>query len=304
MLVTLENRSRTPLSVGLFHIIVPILLSVWVATVAEKLCAVLPTFEIVLKAGAVLFIGTRWRALGNIIHECCHGIFVENRKHNETIGHLLCGLEFTDFKVYCQQHQTHHAHLGDPEHDLDFKARLTYLADTTPNLRRIVVSVLTAITLVPLWLKQQRPVVWSEKNPLWTNALRLLLLAGSVTALTHTQTSYYFLLYVFLPYATSYQWMRLFSDCADHIFLYGCKNEIDRSRNHIFHSTWLNALLFPRNDAYHLVHHLFPSLPTQHYPDVHNKFLRHPWYAMKEHVFRLPWDNYGQAELESQGQSR
>lgn len=303
-LIDPKNRSRNPLSVGLFHIFLPIFLSICIALVTEGLASIKPDLEILFKAAAVLILGTRWRSLGNIIHECSHGVFVENMKHNEFLGHLVSSFEFSDFDTYCRHHQTHHAHLGDPEQDLDFKARRLYLADSTPNLRRVVVTVFSAAALFPLWLKQTRPVVWSKNNPMWVNLLRVLLLGATLVGLSHSLTSSHVFFYVVLPFATSYQWMRLLSDCADHIFLYDRPNEIDRSRNHIFHSAWLNILLFPRNDAYHLVHHLFPTLPTRSYPDVHLKFLSNPWYAKKQHTFDIFRTISEPRKLRSQGQSR
>ncbi|MEY2988771.1 MAG: hypothetical protein RJB13_2292 [Pseudomonadota bacterium] len=303
-LITPENRSRSSISAGLFHIFIPFFLSCCAAILAEKLSTTLPSCEIIFKATALVFIGTRWRALGNIIHECSHGIFVKSARHNEILGHLISSFEFTDFKIYCKQHQTHHVFLGDPEYDLDFKARFEYLSDQGSNKRRLLKTMMKAITLIPLWARQARPVVWAKKNPLWTNILRIFLLITTFAGLLQEQTSSYIFLYAVLPFTTTYQWMRLFSDCADHIFLYGHKNEIDRSRNHIFSSRWLNKLLFPRNDAYHLVHHLFPTLPTHAYPDIHNKFMSHSWYARKRHNISVFFDSFWRIKLESQGQSR
>ena len=299
-----ENRSRSPLSAGLLHILMPICLSICAVVFSETMSAIFPAYGIIFKTAVVFFIGTRWRALGNIIHECAHGIFVDKPKHNEILGHLLSSIEFTDFNLYCKHHQTHHAHLGDPDHDLDFKARHTFLGDHTPSKRQFIITILSAVSLFPLWAKQARPVLWSGNIPFWANFFMIHLLAITLVGLLYAPTSSHIFLYGILPFATSYQWMRLFSDCADHIFLYNNQNEVDRSRNHIFQTSWLNALLFPRNDAYHLVHHLFPNLPTRSYPIVHARFLNNAWYARKSHTLPLLRGGYRTAELESQGQSR
>lgn len=304
-LIDSENRSRNSFSVGLFYILFTLLLSVCVAIMAEHLSNSFPTFELVFEIMAVFFIGTRWRAFGNIIHECSHRIFVEKPWQNDFIGHLLASFEFSDFNVYCQHHQTHHSHLGDPDHDFDFKERLIYLSDPTPSKRRLVTTALSAVALVPLWIRQAKPVLWSANSPLWVNLLRVFILIALLYGLTQHQSAPVLFVYIVLPYATTYQWVRLFSDCADHIFLYSRENEVDRSRNHILRPLWLNSLLFPRNDAYHLVHHLFPTLPTRHYPKAHDKFLKNSWYAKKNHFIQLPWQEPTNAmELEVHGQSK
>lgn len=303
-LIAPDDRSRNCFSAGLFQIFCAILSSFCAALAAELITESAPVAGHLAQFAALFFIGTRWRALGNVIHECSHGIFVEKAADNAKIGHVLACFEFSDFQEYCKQHPTHHANLGDPEFDLDFRERLCFLADQKPSVRRVMSTILTALMILPLWLKQTRLVFWSKNSPSWSNTLRMVLLLLILASVFHTQTMRYTLLYVLVPYFTTYQWMKLFSDCADHIFLYGNENEVDRSRNHIFRIDWLNRLIFPRNDAYHLLHHLFPALPTEHYRKVHQKFLKNPWYARKQHNLQFHFGNSGHFEIQTQGQSK
>lgn len=303
-LITLEDRSRNHLSVGLFQIFCTVFFAICAALAAELISKSVPAAAPAVQVAALFFIGTRWRALGNIIHECSHGIFVKKASDNVKIGHLLASIELSDFDEYCQQHTTHHAHLGDPEFDLDFRERFCFLADRTPSVRKVMTTVLFALTLVPLWMRQMRLVFWSKKSPWWSNGIRVCAVLLILGGLFHSHTTYHTLVYILAPYFTTYQWMRLFSDCADHIFLYGHENEIDRSRNHIFRSDLLNRLVFPRNDAYHLLHHLFPTLPTQHYRKMHQKFLENSWYGRKQHTLHFQIRTPRHFNVQTQGQSK
>jgi fatty acid desaturase len=40
----------------------------------------------------------------------------------------------------------------------------------------------------------------------------------------------------------------------------------------------LRFFLFPRNDCYHLIHHLFPGVPVNHFDRCHEELLQDPKY--------------------------
>lgn len=59
-------------------------------------------------------------------------------------------------------------------------------------------------------------------------------------------------------------------------------NALDMSRNLVV-PRLLRLVIFPRNDCYHLIHHLYPTLPVRYFDDVHSALLsdveyrrRHP----------------------------
>jgi fatty acid desaturase len=287
-LVISEFRSRKASSAGLFSILLNIFLVVLCASGCEYLVHHFPNATLLLRSLAILFIGTRWRALGNMMHECAHGIFVEKPAHNTFFGHLISALELSSFMDYIKQHVSHHAYLGDPERDLDYKARRALLDTSRTQLLPIVRILLLSAAVVPLWLNVLRPVVWSRICPQWVNILRIAFLIFAIALLFWPVTREFAAIYLFLPYLTAYQWMKIFSDSADHLFLYGKQNTLERSRNHLLPTTLLNWIIFPRNDAYHLLHHLFPSMPTHHYPKAHKQLLQHPWYASLSHQFLSP----------------
>ena len=62
--------------------------------------------------------------------------------------------------------------------------------------------------------------------------------------------------------------------------LIGAADELDSSRNMPVPKA-IGMLFFPRNDCFHLVHHLFPQVPTRHLRDCHGRLLSHPEYRAR-----------------------
>jgi fatty acid desaturase len=67
-------------------------------------------------------------------------------------------------------------------------------------------------------------------------------------------------LFYLVPYVTSYPALMYLSDEFDHGGL-DSEDAWDGSRNHLFVSSRVAWVLFPRNDRYHAVHHVFPHAP-------------------------------------------
>jgi fatty acid desaturase len=90
-------------------------------------------------------------------------------------------------------------------------------------------------------------------------------------------------LYYVVPYLTTYQIFRFWSDAADHAGLMSGATEFDRARNHTLGWAPLDWLVFPRHDQYHLVHHLFPAVPTRLLATMHARLMAAPVYAARDH---------------------
>lgn len=249
---------------------------------AESLATMFPASATIFRCMAVFWIGTRMRSLGNMMHECSHGTFVGNAAANSWFGHLLAVLDFSSFSDYSRQHTSHHAYLGDPERDQDFRERF-FLLNRKKKSSAFLVLVFFSITIIPLWILMLRPIFWAKRAPRWSNLMRVAILILITLGLLFSASRFLTLTYVLIPYLTTYQWMRLFSDACDHIFLTNRSEVLERSRNHLFKTEWINLLLFPRNDGFHLLHHLFPSMPTRFFPAAHSQLMIHPWYRNRSH---------------------
>ena len=252
--------------------------AVAVAALAERLRAASSPAWIATLPVAWLFIGSRFRALGNMMHECCHRTLVRGKRASRAFGHLLSFFDFTDFVDYALEHLSHHRYLGDPVRDLDFHPRRALFERLGPFGPRYLVYPLT-LRHLPQYI---RPVVWSRRDGRWVALARTGFLVG-LAALGAVAGWDVLAVYYLVPYLTTYQIFRFWSDAADHAGLMSGDTEFDRARNHGFRWAPLNWLVFPRHDQYHLVHHLFPGVPTAGLPAMHAQLLAAPDYAARAH---------------------
>lgn len=252
---SVAQHSRRYTAVEGTTIVLGHLLSVLVAVVFSEVFFLENSFIFAL---AVVWIGTRQRALGNILHECAHSSFFESHKSNKVLGTLLGFLDFRSFREYKMTHMRHHRWLGVKGKDPDFLG-------AGFSLSRYVIGLLP------------KPI--SSCDPLMINALRLLFLLSIVVAAALNE---WVLNYYLLPYFTSYMFCRVLSDFMDHGFLEGKQNEFEKSRNHSFRFSFLNWILFPRNDGFHLIHHLFPSAPARSFDKLHKMLRKSEIYSTRE----------------------
>jgi fatty acid desaturase len=220
-----------------------------------------------------VFIGTRLRGINNIIHECSHATFADTRSDNVAIGRVCASVLLKCFRKYRDDHLSHHAHNGDYEHDAEFGLieKFGLHEPITPRtiLRHVVVP-LTGRHL-PLYTG----INLSAEDGRRFLALKLGLLAAMAIFLVVEPVAA--LAFVLLPLFYIYPTLNFWTDCLDHAGLVGAKDEIEASRN-VLAPTPVRLLFFPRNDSYHLVHHLFPQIPARHLHLAHETLSRDPSY--------------------------
>lgn len=247
---------------------------------------------------AVMVVGSRMRALGNMLHEASHRSLSRSVRVNDALGHLLAAIDFQSFQNYRREHLSHHLYLGTVERDLDFqRTRAFGFATRVASPWKTHIGGALKLRHLPAFL---RPVLWSREDGPRVTLLRLLGYVAVVLGLTLASGWQVFFLVFVIPYITSYQVFRYWSDAFDHGSLLAEEDEFLRSRNHaflffedkgvfarkfgLFLSYVANALIFPRNDAYHLTHHLFPSVPTRLLPEAHRILLQDSLYAARNHI--------------------
>ncbi|AIP33748.1 fatty acid desaturase family protein [Paraburkholderia xenovorans LB400] len=90
------------------------------------------TFRIgwVISPLALVVVGNRQRALGNLLHEAGHGNLSTRREVNDCLAHLFLALPLlSSLSVYREQHARHHAWLGHPQRDPDLLPRRARIGD-------------------------------------------------------------------------------------------------------------------------------------------------------------------------------
>jgi hypothetical protein len=71
-----------------------------------------------------------------------------------------------------------------------------------------------------------------------------------------------------------------------HYVLEGQMNIRVAGKDEIISVTAGDVILFPRNDCFHLVHHLFPQVPARHLESVHTELSSDPVYQSQELAVR------------------
>lgn len=180
---------------------------------------------------------------GSVIHDACHRAAHKNKIINATLGHISALILGFAFPVFTRVHLQHHAHVNDPKNDPDH-----------------FVS-----TWGPLWLIAPRffyHEVFFFQRKLWRKYellewfLSRLFLLGIVGLGIKFGFIGFVMNYWFVPALVVGIALGLFFDYLPHRPF----EERDRWKNaRIYASPILNWLILGQN--YHLVHHLWPSIP-------------------------------------------
>lgn len=184
---------------------------------------------------------------GTVIHDASHNSAHRNRVVNALLGHGSALILGFSFPVFARVHLQHHAHVNDPENDPDH-----------------FVS-----TGGPLWLIAARffyHEIYFFKRRLWRNweLLEWFLGRFAVGLLVFIAWRFDFLGYIFnywfSPALVVGIALGLFFDYLPHRPF----KDRDRWKNaRVYPSPILNLLIMGQN--YHLVHHLWPSVPWYKY---------------------------------------
>ena len=224
----------------------------------------------------MLFIGTRLRGFNNIVHECCHFTFSERRADNVLFGSICAAAILGSFRSYREEHMSHHAHLGDYEHDRDLQRirELRLEEPLTPSaIARHALRVLSG-----RHLRYYLSVNLSAQDGRAHLAMKLGLIAAAVLFLAVDPVPA--LLMVWIPFVWVFTALNYLADCIDHGGLVGADDELDSSRNMPVAKPF-RFFLFPRNDCFHLVHHLFPQVPARHLDECHARLMANPDYRAR-----------------------
>ncbi len=230
-----------------------------------------------------VFIATRLRGLNNIVHECSHYTFTRSIPANVTFGRIAAVVLLGGFQKYEREHATHHTFLGDHEQDKDFENLQVFGIDKPVTWGSLLRHLVTPI--LGLHLRRYFPVDLSFEDGRAIGLAKFALLAAVAVGVWLAPWTTVTL--VLVPYLCVMTAINYWNDCIDHAGLIAESDDLYASRNLILPRP-VRALLFPRNDCFHLVHHLFPSVPVRHLPACHRRLLSDPAYAALNHHPRLP----------------
>ena len=227
----------------------------------------------------MLFIGTRMRGLNNIIHECSHSAFSADRSDNVVIGKLCAALLFNSFHDYRDEHLSHHSYLGDYDRDMDLHG-IEDLKLHEPLSARVVLRHLVT-PFIGRHLPYYLGLNFSNRDGVPFLFIKaLVLFAVSTSALFFPLTT---VLFVVLPFVLIYSALNYWADCLDHAGIVAAQDDLYASRN-VLAPRMLRGLFFPRSDCFHLVHHLFPHIPSRHLESSHKVLMSDVLYRSNPHA--------------------
>ncbi|MBE9206350.1 fatty acid desaturase [Nostoc sp. LEGE 06077] len=184
---------------------------------------------------------------GSVIHDACHQSAHRNRIINAMLGHSSALILAFAFPVFTRVHLQHHAHVNHPKDDPDH-----YVS-----------------TGGPLWLIAVRFLyheVFFFQRQLWRKyeLLEWFISRLIVVSIVYISVQYGFLGYIlnfwFIPAFIVGIALGLFFDYLPHRPFV----ERDRWKNaRVYPNPILNLLIMGQN--YHLIHHLWPSIPWYNY---------------------------------------
>ncbi|AUX74259.1 fatty acid desaturase [Erwinia pyrifoliae] len=227
------------------------------------------------------YIGTRFRAINNMSHEAIHFSFCRNRKANEIFGEIFAVAEFSKFELIRKEHMTHHKYLGDMKRDMDFSGIRQYGLHKKMTRRRTLRHLRQA-----LLLQQIKDtfffIIFDRDAPDWANTLRVCYLLILFPVFICFPL-WFFCLFI-IPFCYFYQVQKHLTDVFDHGGLLKNDDPVHKSRNFIIKNRFLSALLLPRFDGYHLVHHLLPWVSVENHRQAHHILLENSEYRSREHA--------------------
>ncbi|GAA2997332.1 Fatty acid desaturase [Actinokineospora diospyrosa] len=211
-----------------------------------------------------VLIGSRMRALANLMHEAGHSKLFRNRRVNNVVGAVLCSWPiFIPFRRFVVEHGLHHRHLWrsaqDPDLDLYASTRTEHASRERISFARFVVEhvLLVLIPVMPLW-RLYRTLIGDRMRLLVVAALTAV--AVAVLSATGSVVAHVVVFCWIVPWLTTFQCISYWAELGEHggLRAFGWSWGSRNWRGNPV-SRWLIGS--HSDDIYHLLHHWFPSVP-------------------------------------------
>lgn len=224
---------------------------------------------------AIVLIANRQRALGNILHDAGHRNLSREPMVNDWIaGLLVAPLVFASLSRYRATHFRHHQALGDATLDPDLLP-----VPTLDNWRRTYWSNLSSWhgwtgSVFGHLADPDVPRVSKAYIAAWWCVVGVVIgtLAGGQVLCTA-------LALLLLSRATVFHAITMFREMCDHVGLTP-GGIFSFTRDMTCRGPW-RWLIHPRNNGFHLTHHLCPAVPYYRLPQAQKLFVSTPSYRKR-----------------------
>jgi len=250
--------------------------------IAEKNLYLLPI--------SLILIGSRQRALATLLHEAAHGVLTKNKKLNRLIGEFFAGgLIYQTWSSYKNSHVVaHHHKLGDKDKDPDFQFYIKSGVYEKKTRRAFFFQYfLCPILFVSSFSSLRYLLVHRLFRGAKVNEIVTMLVSHLVFASigTYFVGAKFYFIYWLLPYLTVFQAITWFIELAEHFpIVADAKNNLYATRNRFSHPLE-HFLTGMHGENFHLIHHLFPSIPFWKLKRAHRTLLQDAEYARINSTF-------------------
>jgi fatty acid desaturase len=238
---------------------------------------------------SIMVIGSRMRALENLVHEASHFQLFRNKKLNDLIGMFLCAFPIvSSLLAYRKSHLNHHRYFGNKKLDPDLIRYKKMGIDSSPIGKRkfyfFLLKVFLLINTPKYILGTVKSFIYNKEVPFYEPINRIFFYITLMLLLFYFDLWKLFLLYWMIPFFTTFQIIRQMSEISEHGGIYEEKEFIKMTRNNFCHPI-LKFLIYPHNDFCHLVHHLAPFVAHYNLPRAHNILCSESVYASANNCY-------------------
>lgn len=221
--------------------------------------------------GLALLITRQQRALENVVHFGSHLNFSRHHRANDILVNGLAAWPMlSDVKTYRTFHQAHHGHYGG--HGDPCRERFERMGVSEIDLSTTWSLSLAVLRWLPGYVREYYRDVGSKARQVaafvaWHGAATLVL--GSVFSLTTglaLTVIWLSVMFVVLPV------VRSIAEVGEHDYDRG-DTEFDTTYSNL--GFWDHALLHPAGDAWHVLHHLYPTIPWWRQRQAHAFLMQH-----------------------------
>jgi len=232
------------------------------------------------------------------MHESAHSRISKNRAWNDFVGDMFCAFPLgLSTELYRRRHLKHHQYTNtddDPDWSIikpyedwhwpkdQFDAFRLFLSDFIGLAgHKILFTFMLWSPARKLFFKRKLKLVPAER-------LRLITFCTSVVAVFSVYHLWLgFFMFWIVPFLTALVAITRLRTVAEHMVVES-EHELNKTR-HVDPSFLEKLLIAPLHVNYHLTHHLYPSIPFYHLPEMHRILMGEEVFRKNAHLTSTYW---------------